>query len=237
MTADDDLDQLPSWLDPLRDSLDSTDHDPVWASRVKADPAAITRTAGVLILFSEKSGEPDLLFIERAHTMRSHPGQIAFPGGGAEAGDVDLVATALREAEEEVGLQPSGVKIIGELPTITIPVSGFRVTPVLGWWAQPSAVGVRDAAEVAAVWEVPISQLADPANRYAMLHPRGNGGPGFLIGELMIWGMTGYLVDNVLTRGGWRLPWDDQRKMQVPPRFLGAYPDGSAGPRRDGADR
>lgn len=224
--------RVPSWLDRLRASLDSSVDDPEWASRTNTVPGAGEREAGVLILFSEQAAGRELLFIERSATMRSHPGQIAFPGGGAEPEDDDVVDTALREAEEEVGLAPDGVTVFGQLPTVTVPVSGFRVTPVLGWWSEPTEIGVRDPAEVAAVHQIPLTQLTDPATRYAMLHPRGRGGPGFQIGELMIWGMTGYLVDNVLTRGGWRRPWDENRTRQVPARFLGSYPDGSAGPGR-----
>lgn len=224
--------QVPDWLGRLRAGLTSGTDDPVWARRVDIPPGRATREAGVLILFDEDHDGPSLLFIERAATMRSHPGQIAFPGGGAEEGDDDITATALREANEEVGLQPETVDVVGELPSITVPVSGFRVTGIVGWWRERTEIGVRDPAEVAAVRQIPIAELTDPENRYAMLHPRGPGGPGFLIDDLMIWGMTGYLVDNVLTRGGWQRPWDKKRTMQVPARFLGSYPDGSPGPER-----
>jgi 8-oxo-dGTP pyrophosphatase MutT (NUDIX family) len=223
---------VPGWLGRLRASLTSTEDDPVWARRQDIPAGRTTREAGVLILFDQDEQGPSLLFIERAATLRSHPGQIAFPGGGADPQDADIAATALREANEEVGLDPAGVEVLGELPTITVPVSGFRVTPTVGWWRERSEIGVRDPAEVAAVRQIPIADLADPDHRYAMLHPRGPGGPGFLIDDLMIWGMTGYLVDNVLTRGGWQRPWEENRTMQVPARFLGSYPDGSAGPGR-----
>lgn len=234
MSADDGV-GLPDWLEQLRSSLRSTGEDPVWAGRLGIPTGTPARAASVLILFDEDQHGPSLLFIERAATLRSHPGQVAFPGGGADPGDIDSVATALREAKEEIGLEPSGVDILGELPTITVPVSGFRVTPVLGWWRTHSEIGVRDPAEVAAVRQIPIADLADPDNRYAVQHPRGPGGPGFQIDDLLIWGMTAYLVDNVLSRTGWHRPWNRRRSVPVPSRFLGSYPDGSPGPGKDPA--
>ncbi len=88
------------------------------------------------------------------------------------------VAAALREANEEVGLDPATVLVIAELPAIFIPVSGFVVTPVLGWWQQPHEVWPVDTAEVARVELVPVVELADPANRFKVTHPSGWLGPG-----------------------------------------------------------
>lgn len=220
---------LPRWLQLLRDSLSDPRPTPVDGTRPLGPPGG--RPAGVLLLFGEDRHGPDLLFIERSSSLRDHPGQVAFPGGGLEEGDVDLAAAALREAEEETGLDPSGVDVFGELDPLGLSVSGFQVTPVLGWWREPSPVAVRDPGEVSAVQRVPLADLTDAANRYLMVHPSGHQGPGFRVGGLLIWGFTAYVVDSVLTRGGWQRPWDRTRTMAVPSRYLGRQP--VAGPDLD----
>ncbi len=88
---------------------------------------------------------------------------------------------ALREAEEETGLDPAGVQLFGVLPKLYIPVSGFVVSPVLAWWREPSPVGVVDPNETARVFTVPVADLTDPANRVTTIHPSGHRGPAFLV--------------------------------------------------------
>ncbi len=126
-------------------------------------PANGGRPAAVLILFGEGSGGPDVLIIERAADLRKHPGQPAFPGGAIDESDGGPVRAALREAAEETGLDPAGVRILAVLPELYIPRSDFRVTPVLGWWHTPVAVGPGDPAEIAAVVRIPVADLAAPA--------------------------------------------------------------------------
>ena len=77
--------------------------------------------------------------------MRSHPGQVSFPGGSIDATDASPTAAALREAQEEVGLDPAGVEVLATLPELWLPPSNFAVTPVLGWWREPTPVAVVDA--------------------------------------------------------------------------------------------
>ncbi|WP_168207358.1 NUDIX hydrolase [Microlunatus elymi] len=216
-------DELPAWLNTLRDTL-SDPGTPYRFTQQERRPAA------VLILFGEGADGPDLLFIERSSLLRSHPGQMAFPGGGFEPDDHDLAATALREAHEETGLDPDGVDVFGELATIEVPISGYRVTPELGWWRRPSPVTAADPGEVASVHRIPIAELTEPANRFAMTHPSGRIGPGFLIGDLLIWGLTAHMVNGVLSRGGWQRPWDRHRTMAVPQRYLGRPENTDPGP-------
>ncbi len=213
--------RLPSWLHRLQNAVTPVDRP--GAVTAAAGARGSGRPASVLVLFGEDAEGPDLLFIERAASLRSHPGQVAFPGGGVEAGDRDLVHTALRETAEETGVEPAGVRVFGLLQTVEVAVSGFRVTPVLGWWHRPGPVDVVDPGEVAAVRRITVSALTDPDNRYQMLHPSGRVGPGFLIDDLLIWGVTGHLLDGVLSLGGWQRPWNRNRTMEVPPRYLGRH--------------
>lgn len=199
---------LPGWLQPLA----------VAAGRVRPEqlsrflpPDQGGRASSVLVLWGESDAGPDLLLIERASDMRSHPGQPAFPGGAQDPGDADVVAVALREAHEETGLDPAGVDVFACLPQLFLPPSGFVVTPVLGWWRAPSPVFPAAPAEVAAVHRVPVSELVDPANRLRVQHPSGFIGPAFDVRDMRVWGFTGGLLDRLLVLAGWDEPWDQTR--------------------------
>ncbi|MGB3374498.1 MAG: CoA pyrophosphatase [Microbacterium sp.] len=179
--------------------------------------------ASVLILFGRLDSIParadeltvasdlDVLLQRRAATLSSHPGQVSFPGGGRETADADAIATALREAQEETGLEPEGVEVLATLPEIPLPVSNFIVTPVLGWWRRPSRVAAVDHAETVDVFRVPVAQLIDPANRYtSTLHRDGETykGPAFDIDGTIVWGFTAGILDALFDATGWALPWD-----------------------------
>ncbi len=196
---------------------------PAWLRTLAADasrldmpaplrpPAGGGRPSAVLVLFAEGPGgpgNPDLLFIQRSNGLRLHAGQPAFPGGAIDAGDSGPVAAALREAAEEVGVDPAGVDVVGTLPELFIPPTGFRVVPVLAWWRRPTAVAPVDPGEVAAVERVSVRELADPGAR-TMVHVRdGRTTPAFRVRGMLIWGFTAILVDRLLRLGGWEQPWD-----------------------------
>ena len=165
------------------------------------------RPAAVLMLFADGPDGPDVLLIERAATLRSHAGQPAFPGGAIDPEDDGAIGAALREAEEEAGIDPASVEVVAELPELFIPVSGFVVTPVLAWWREPHAVEPVDVQEVAAVVRVPIAELADPASRQRVRHPSGWVGPAFKVRGMLVWGFTAGLLDRLLHLGGWERPW------------------------------
>lgn len=208
------------------------------------------RRAAVLLLFGPRAhgGEPrpephagqhgpahppspadlDLLLVRRSTRLRHHAGEVALPGGGVEEGDADICATALREAQEETGVDPRGVDLLGALPNAPVTVSRNLVTPVLGWWTRPSPVFPADPREIDLVRRVPLSDLIDPARRVrAQFHPehgtapsRRRWTPGVDLENALMWGFTGILVTTVLDALGWgpRTDWARAPVMDVTTR-------------------
>jgi 8-oxo-dGTP pyrophosphatase MutT (NUDIX family) len=207
----------PAWLQPLLDAVAQIT--PEQISRF-LPPEDGGRPSAVLILFGEGPDGPDVLLIQRAETLNSHAGQPAFPGGGADPGDGGPAGTALREAAEEVGVDPAGVRVLALLPDLHIPVSGYDVTPVIGWWHTPCAVYPLDVGEVAAVERVPVAELADPANRLRVRHFSGFVGPAFDVRGMLVWGFTAGLLDTLLELAGWSRPWDRSVVRGLPARAL-----------------
>ncbi|WP_053049505.1 CoA pyrophosphatase [Streptomyces sp. MUM 16J] len=208
---------LPDWLDPVARAAETVE--PLQLSRFLPPDNGSGRQSAVLILFGEGERGPELLLMERSGSLRSHAGQPSFPGGALDPEDGDPrgdgpLRAALREAEEETGLDPTGVQLFGVLPALYIPVSGFVVTSVLGWWRKPSPVGVVDPNETARVFTVPVADLTDPDNRATTVHPSGHQGPAFLVESALVWGFTAGVIDRLLHFAGWERPWD--RGKQVP---------------------
>ena len=221
----------PDWLSPLVTAAATVD---VHELTRFAPPDDADRRSAVLILFGEQASEPDVLLIERAHDMRSHAGQPAFPGGGVDDEDDGPVAAALREAAEETGLDPTGVDVIAVLPDLYVPPSGYVVTPVIGWWREASPIGVKDPAEVASVHRVPLAELTDPKNRFRVRHPSGFEGPAFGVRDLVVWGFTGGLLDRLIYLGGWERSWDRSRVERLPEPIPGRTNDAGEAARKEG---
>ncbi|WP_067483693.1 NUDIX hydrolase [Actinomadura hibisca] len=205
----------PAWLRPLVDA----------APRLKVPPqlrpGPDARPAAVLILFGDGTDGPDVLLTERAATLSAHAGQPAFPGGRIDPEDDGPVDAALREAWEEAGVQRAGVDVLTTMPELYLPHSRHRVTPVVGWWREPSEVAPGHPGEVATVARVPISDLTDPTNRLTVRHPSGlRMGPAFRVGGMLVWGFTAGLLTQVLQAGGWDRPWDAGHVEDLPPEVL-----------------
>jgi 8-oxo-dGTP pyrophosphatase MutT (NUDIX family) len=218
---------IPEWLEPVARAAEEITADDL--TRFVPPEDAVSRRGAVLLLFGSRR---DLLLTERAHGMRSHPGQVSFPGGTIDPGETPREA-ALREAEEETGLSADGVEVFAELPELWLPPSNFAVTPILGWWAEETNVGVVDPAEVHAVYRVPLDELLDPEHRVSVRHPSGWVGPGFLIGpqhDVVLWGFTAGIIARLLDFLGWTRAWDERRVRDLPSHMLHGYPRPAATP-------
>ncbi|SEF13110.1 NUDIX hydrolase [Jiangella alba] len=215
----------PPWLRRVADAATGAwaDHAGRWSA-----PDDTARESAVLLLFGDTDGRSDVLLIERAAGLRSHAGQAAFPGGGAEPGDAGPVGTALRECAEETGVDPAGVEVITTLPPLWISVSNYSVTPVLAWWREPCEVRVADPVEVASVQRVPVSELTDPAHRLQLRYPSGQSGPAFRAGGMLIWGFTAGVLSALFDAAGLAEPWD--RTLVEPlPTVMGLSREGRGG--------
>lgn len=206
--------ELPDWLRELAEATRDLDRSTL--TPFSAPQSAAPRRASVLIVFGEGEDGPHVLLLERSASMRSHAGQIAFPGGAQDTADADAVAAALREAQEETGIDPGGVRVIATLPTLWLPPSNFEVTPVVGWWHTPSDVWAVDPAETSSVHTVSLSRLLDPAHRATARHPQGHLGPAFFVEDLVVWGFTAHLLSRLFAIAGWERPWDDAVVVDLP---------------------
>ncbi|MFC7375262.1 NUDIX hydrolase [Brachybacterium sp. GCM10030268] len=174
------------------------------------DPARGTdqeRRSAVLILVAGTGIEDARIVLEeRGNALRSQPGQFSLPGGGRDAGDDDDVETALREAQEETGLDPDDVRVLGAFAPIPMPWRGQRVTPVLAWTPVAPALGVQDPIEVERVVWASLTgpgSLSDPAHRRRGLLGGVPVGPVFELPEdAFVWGFTAMILENVLTGMG-----------------------------------
>ena len=157
----------------------------------------ITRAAVLIPLLLREEGL-SVLLTQRTDHLHDHAGQISFPGGRIDPGDVNPDDTALRESEEEIGLDRAAVEIIGHLPQY-LTVSGYSVTPVVGL-VKPQAEYALDAFEVADVFEVPLHFLMDPANHQVRVWESDQGGRRFYsmpYENRFIWGATAGMLRNL----------------------------------------
>lgn len=190
-------------------------------ARGRSGPVKADRSAAVLMLFSgadhlqaDPPQDAALLLTHRSPSMRSHSGQIAFPGGRVDDTDLNAVDAALREAWEETGLDRTTVTPVAELEPVHIRASGYPVHPVLGYWHTPGEVGVASPTEADDVFPAYLSDLVDPRNRL-MVGWSGWKGPAFTINDYLVWGFTAGLISALLHQGGWEHEWDRETTLDL----------------------
>ncbi len=159
------------------------------------------RPAAVLVPLYEEGGEWHVVLTQRTHTVSSHQGQVAFPGGRIDAEDASPLAAALREAEEEIGLRPADVRVVGELDHL-LTVTQWRITPVVGVIPWPYLF-TPNPAELSAVFSVPLSFLGDPANLVTEMRQPLLPGPAIPVYHWYyrgydIWGASARILLNLL---------------------------------------
>lgn len=161
------------------------------------------RLGGVLALLFCKEGVLNLILTRRPDTLNSHPGQISFPGGSRE-GEETLEMTALRETEEEIGIGPDRVEVLGHLSTLYIPPSDFKVHPYVAWYKNGGQPGyIPNPAEVAEVIEEPLSSFFNPLMRKEEPWDfRGHSitVPYYLVGGHKVWGATAMMISELVER-------------------------------------
>lgn len=159
------------------------------------------RRAAVLLSLFERDGETHLLFIRRASTLRSHSGEIAFPGGSVDPTDSTPVITALREAWEEIGLDPTRVEVLGILSPVFTVVSNFLIIPVVAFLSQGLGTLQLEPSEVAEVLLIPLQGLTDPAIMHTEEWTRGGRIRTvyfYNYGSYRIWGATARILNTLL---------------------------------------
>ena len=157
--------------------------------------------AAVLAAFTSGGSEPELILTRRSHRMRSHAGEVAFPGGKIEPGDRNLIETALRESEEEIGLKSEYVELIGQIDAMHSR-QGVKVQPIVG--LVDSTLDFRPCSiELDAVFKVPVSVFYDPSalitHRFEM-NDNLVEMPAFKFQEFTIWGLTAAMIVNILNQ-------------------------------------
>ncbi len=169
-------------------------------------PNRVRDAAGLLLLFPH-AGRAHIVLTVRSETLGRHGGQVSLPGGVIEPGEA-FEQAALREAHEEVSLQSAAVRIVGTLTPIDIPVSGFRLHPVVGASAERPALAAADG-EVARILEVPVDDLMAPGSVVSTERERDGhriAVPAFRVGGDEIWGATAMVLAELLVLLGWAGP-------------------------------
>jgi 8-oxo-dGTP pyrophosphatase MutT (NUDIX family) len=195
-----DLSKSTEVIIALRERLESVEHANKLGDALEGYcPTA--RKASVLVGLFDRDNDTYITFIRRASTLRAHSGEIAFPGGAVDLSDVSPIMTALREAQEEIGLDPSRVEVLGALRPVFTVVSNFFITPVVAYLPEGPGTLQLQASEVEEVILLPLQGLADPAIHHTEEWVR-DGVPHTVYfydyGSYRIWGATARMLNALL---------------------------------------
>jgi 8-oxo-dGTP pyrophosphatase MutT (NUDIX family) len=164
-------------------------------------PADVRHAAGLLLLFPDAADRPHIVLTVRADTLGRHGGQVSLPGGAIEPGE-SYAHAALREAHEEIALDTSLVRVAGALTPIDIPVSSFRLHPIVGLSDVEPTLRPADG-EVARILDIPLDDLAGASSVVETTRERGIIAPAFAVHGVEIWGATAMVLAEFLTLVGW----------------------------------
>lgn len=193
----------PAWLRPL---VASAKDGSMLSGLGLEDFPSRKRSAVLMLLEGSSVADAAVLLTHRTPTMRSHSGQVAFPGGRMDPDDRGPVDCALREAWEETGLDRRTVIPLAELDPVGIRATGNPVIPILGYWLQPRDLDMVSPEENDDIFRAPLADLINPDNRF-LVRKGAWSGPAFWHRGYVIWGFTGGLLAAMIRHAGWEEPW------------------------------
>ncbi|MEJ5997742.1 NUDIX hydrolase [Corynebacterium sp. H130] len=193
----------PDWLRPL---VSSAKDGSMLSGLGLEDFPSYKRSAVLMLLAGTGLEDATVLLTHRTPTMRSHSGQVAFPGGRIDPEDRGPVDCALREAWEETGLDRRTVVPLAQLDPVGIRATGNPVVPILGYWTEPKALDIVSPLENDDIFQAPLHDLINPANRFTVRKGQWTG-PAFWHRGYVVWGFTGGLISAMIRAAGWEQPW------------------------------
>ncbi|SDC92643.1 NUDIX domain-containing protein [Geodermatophilus telluris] len=188
-----------------------------WVGLPRATAEHAFRASAVMVVAGPVADDVAFLLVRRSWTLRHHPGEFAFPGGGIDPGETP-VAAAIRECHEETGMLIDPERVLGVLPALALQASANVVAPVVAWAGddvRSRPARRRPDRETHSTHWVPRRHLTDPEHRATVIDGEGWTGPGLLLEDSCIWGFTAKVLDWLLDELGWSRPWDTSRLHRV----------------------
>lgn len=207
---------IPDFVTHLHQSVQSPEYHERLERALRAPKAKVYKNqAAVLVAIrGQELEDSSVLLTHRSPVMRSHSGQVAFPGGRRDPEDASATAAALREAWEETALPSGDVTVLGELSELFIHVTGNLVVPVLAHWHGDTKPTIASPEEVDEVFCARLSDLTDPSQRVTVQW--GNWyGPAFWNNGYLIWGFTAGVLAGMFGAAGWERPWNEDKRYDL----------------------